>query len=31
VLFGFLIMSMDVKDFQFVYEKYDSVRREEIN
>lgn len=29
VLFGFLIMSMDVRDFRFVYEKYDSVRREE--
>ena len=29
VLFGFLVMSMDVGSFQFVYENYDSVRREE--
>jgi hypothetical protein len=29
VLFGFLVMSMDVSSFKFVYEKYDSVRREE--
>ena len=25
VLFGFLVMSWDVKNFRFVYEKYDSV------
>jgi hypothetical protein len=29
VMLGFLVMSMDVKNFNFVYEKYDSVRREE--
>jgi hypothetical protein len=29
VVFGFLIMSMDVKNFNFVYEKYGSVRRDE--
>ena len=29
VLFGFLVMSMDVGSFKFVYEKYDSVRRQE--
>jgi hypothetical protein len=28
VLFGFLVMSMDVRNFKFVYEKYDSVREE---